>query len=131
MFRLTLLLPSIGTVQKLVNSGAELVRAIQLKMQLGRTAEVQILRDFTTDKSDGRSQSLQRPFRFFVISVERNEDPRRARILGEHHAGNADQPNARVAKLAFDDGFDFLSYGFSEPFPMIFACALLHGFPSE
>jgi hypothetical protein len=131
MFRLTLLLPSIGTVQKLVNSGAELVRPIQLKMKLGGTAKVQVLCHFATNESDGRGQSLQRPFRFFVISIERYEDSRRARILGEHHAGDADQPNARVAKLAFDDGFDFLSQGFSEPFPMIFACALLHGFPSE
>jgi hypothetical protein len=131
MFRLTLLLPSIGTVQKLVNSGAELVRPIQLKMKLGGTAKVQVLRHFATNESDGRGQSLQRPFRFFVISIERYEDSRRARILGQDHAGDADQADAGVAEFAFDDGFYLLAQGLSEPFTMIFAGTLLHGFPSE
>ncbi|SPE45320.1 hypothetical protein SBA7_780001 [Candidatus Sulfotelmatobacter sp. SbA7] len=120
-----------GAIQKLVNSGAELVRAVELKMKLGRTAEVQILRHLAAYKPDGRGQPLQRAFGFFVVSIERDEDMRRARVLGQDHAGDADQPDSWVAEFALDDGFDFLAQGFPEPFTMVFTPALLHAFPSE
>src|SRR5580704_13879560 len=57
----------LGAVQKLINSDGELVRAVQLKMKFRRTTKVQVLRHLATDESDGRGQSLQRTFGFFVV----------------------------------------------------------------
>src|SRR5579863_215502 len=123
--------PLLGTVQKLVDSGAELVGAIELKMKLRRPAQMQILRYFPANESNRRGQSLQRAYGFCLVSLQRDKNSRRAGVLGKNHTGNADQADAGVAEFAFNDGLDLLAQGFSEPFTMVLAGALLHSFPPE
>src|ERR1700680_146149 len=56
--------PFLVAFQKLVDSCGVRLRAIQLKIQLGWTAQVQTLSQFTADETHGSRQTLQRAFTF-------------------------------------------------------------------
>src|SRR5580692_197228 len=101
-----LMTPFLVTFQKLIDSGCVSLRAVQLKIQLGWTAQVQTLSHFTANEADRRSQSLQRAFRFLVVALDDHENPRRAGIASQHHTAHAGQPDAGIAEFAFDDGFN-------------------------
>jgi hypothetical protein len=67
--------PFLITFQQLINSGRVRLRAVQLKIQLWRTAQVQTLSHFTADETNCCRQSLQRALGFFVIPFDNHENP--------------------------------------------------------
>jgi hypothetical protein len=120
--------PFLIAFQQLINPGRVRLRAVQLKIQLWRTAQVQTLRDFTADETNCCRQSLQRAFSFFIIALDYHEDPGRARVASELHAAYARQSDAGVAELAFHDGLNLLAQSLAQPFPVIFSPTLFHCF---
>src|SRR3984893_8804369 len=122
----SLLLPLFRPAQQFVNPGAVFIRAIEVKVQFRRTAKVQVFRHLATDESDRLGQALQRTVGLGVIAIKGDENLRRARILRQYHAGDADQPDARAAQFALHDGFDFLPQGLTQALSMVFRAALLH-----
>ena len=58
---------------------------------------MQVFRYLATDKSNRRSKALQRAFGLLIVFIQRNEHLRRARILRQHHLGDADQADAGIA----------------------------------
>ena len=95
-------------------------------MQFRGTAKVQVLRYLAPDESDRRSQAFQRTVGLGIISIQGDENLRRARVLRQYHAGYANQPNARIAQLALHDGFNLFPQGLAQALPMIFGATLLH-----
>src|SRR6266536_4703325 len=119
-------IPLLGARQQLADPGAGFVRAVQLKENLRRAAEMKPVCDLMPNISRRGHQSFQATLALFVTSVHRYENPRRARILGQLHSGHAGQPNTRIAQLAFDDGFNLLPQGLPQALTVVFCPSLLH-----
>src|SRR5579863_4021375 len=128
---LELMTPFLVTFQKLIDSGCVSLRAVQLKIQLRWTAQVQTLSHFTANETNRRRQPLQRAFGFLVVALNDHENPRGTRIASEHHTAHAGQPNAGVTEFALHDRFNLLTKGLAQSFPMIFSPTLFHCFASE
>src|SRR5437667_8402105 len=95
-------------------------------MEFRWTAQVQILCYLATHKSNRGGKSRQRAAGLLFIPFDRDIYTRRARIIGQLHAGDAHQPNAGIAKFALDNSFDLLAHGLSQTLPMVFCSALFH-----
>src|SRR5215471_6162917 len=88
------------------------------------------LPNFVPNEPQCGRQSLHGAPGLLVITVYGDENPRRARILGECNLADIDQSDARIAKFTFNNGFNLLAQGFSHALAMILLPAPLHhGFP--
>ena len=65
-------------------------------------------------------QTFHRPLAAFLASLHHHEDPRRAGVGRQVDFADIYQANSWIAQLAFENGFDLLAQGFTQPFPMIF-----------
>jgi hypothetical protein len=120
--------PSLVAFQQLVNSRCVRLRTVQLKIQLRWTAQVQTLRYFTANETNGRRQPLKGAFGFLIIALDNHENPGGPGIASQHYTADAGQADPRVAQLAFYDGFDLFAKSLAQPFPMIFGPTLFHCF---
>ncbi len=60
------------------------------------------------------------------VAFHIHQNLRRAAIVGDLHAGHADQADAWIAEFTLDQRFNLLAQGFAQPSAMIFDRALLH-----
>src|SRR6266852_3640162 len=74
-------------------------------------------------------QTFDAAVSFVVVAVHIDKHLRRTAILCHVHCGHADQADARVRQLAFDQSFDLLAQGLAQTSPMVLDGTLLHPSP--
>jgi hypothetical protein len=74
-------------------------------------------------------QALEAAFRFLIITVHIDQNLRGTPIVCNMNRSHANQPDARIGKLAFHQGFDLFAQSFPQPAAMIFDRTLLHRTP--
>ncbi len=77
----------------------------------------------------GCEQALKTALRLLVVAIHIHQDLRRAAIIGDVDGRHSHQPDARIGKFAFHQGFNLLAQRLAQPPAMIFDAALLQPSP--
>src|SRR5580698_8279420 len=77
----------------------------------------------------GGEQAFEASLRFLVIAIYIHQNLRRPAIIGDVNRRHPYQPDARISQFSFDQRFNLLAQGLTQPPAMIFDPALLHCSP--
>jgi len=90
---------------------------------------MQPFRQFVPDIILGGRQPFEGALSLGLIARDGDHDASRTRVLGHEHGADARQPDPRIRKFTFEDGFNLLANRLTQPSAMIFLPTMLHGTP--
>ncbi len=77
----------------------------------------------------GGGEAFERTLGLGLIAGNADHDASGTRVLSHEHRADAGQADARIAKFAFEDGFDLFADGLAQPSAMIFLATMFQSTP--